>query len=84
MFRALRPDSTLASRNGRFPVVYRLDLSNPNSMFMEQQFQVANRDLLFVSNAPSVGFQKAVDIFNGIVAPVTQSTYAAASAATIK
>ena len=43
-----------ARGDGRVPVVYRLDLTNPNSLFMEQRFQIANRDLIYVSNAPSV------------------------------
>jgi polysaccharide export outer membrane protein len=83
-YRELRPDSTLAARDGLIPVVYHLDLTNPNSLFMEQRFQIAPHDLLYVSNAPAVEFQKAVDIFNGIVAPVSQSAYAAATATTIK
>ncbi len=84
LVRALRPDSTVAARDGRIPVVYRLDLSNPNSMFLQQRFQVAAHDLLYVSNAPSVELQKAADIFNGLVAPLSQSAYAASAATTIK
>jgi len=84
LFRALRPDSPLAARDGRIPVVYHFDLTNPNSLFMEQRFQVANRDLIFVSNAPTVEFQKAIDIFNGLASPLYTSTSAAAAATTIK
>jgi polysaccharide export outer membrane protein len=82
--RALRPETRVAQRNGRIPVVYHLDLSNPNSLFMEQRFQVANHDLIFVSNAPSVEMQKAIEMFSGVVAPVSQGTYAASVASTIK
>ncbi len=77
---ALRPESRLAHGEARVPVVYRLDLTNPNSLFMEQRFQIANRDLIYVSNAPSVELQKAVDIFSGIVAPVNAGTSAAVAA----
>ena len=80
----LRPDSPLASRDGRVPVVYHLNLSNPNSLFMQQRFQIANHDLIFISNAPSVEFQKAVEIFNGLASPVYTSTSAAAAATAIK
>ncbi len=80
----MRPDSTVAARDGRIPVVYRLDLSNPNSLFLEQRFQIAPHDLLYVSNAPTVEFQKAADIFNGLIAPLSQSAYAASAATTIK
>ena len=83
--RALRPDSPLAHGDGRVPVVYHLDLSNPNSLFMQQRFQIANRDLIYVSNAPSVEFEKAVEIFNGRrVAGLLQRAAAASAATTIK
>ena len=82
--RELRPDSTVLARAGRIPVVYHLDLSNPNSLFMEQRFQIAPHDLLYVSNAPAVELQKAADIFNGLVSPLSQSAYAASAATTIK
>jgi polysaccharide export outer membrane protein len=84
IFREMRPNSKVVARDGRIPVVYHLDLSNPNSLFLEQRFQIAPHDLLYVSNAPSVQFQKAVDIFNGLVAPVSQSAYAASAVTTIK
>ena len=84
VFREMRPNSTVAVRDGRIPVVYHLDISNPNSMFLQQRFQIAPHDLLYVSNAPTVQFQKAVDIFNGIIAPVSQSAYAASAVTTIK
>ncbi len=82
VLRALRPGSPLARADGRVPVVYRVDLKNPNSLFMEQRFQIANRDLIFISNAPSVEFEKAITIFNGVLAPVS-STAATAAAATV-
>ncbi len=81
---ALRPDSLLTHGEGKVPVVYHLDLTNPNSLFAEQRFQIANHDLIYVSNAPAVEFQKAVDIFNGIVAPVYTGAAAASAATTIK
>jgi polysaccharide export outer membrane protein len=81
---ALRPDSMVLARSGRIPVVYHLDLSNPNSLFMEQRFQIAPHDLVYVSNAPSVEVQKAADIFNGLVSPLSTSAYAASTASAIK
>jgi polysaccharide biosynthesis/export protein len=86
ILRALRPDSPFAREtSGRVPVVYRLNLQNPNSLFLQQRFQVANRDLIFVSNAPTIEFEKAVAIFNGFLSPITSTTSTAASAAvTIK
>jgi polysaccharide export outer membrane protein len=82
--RKLRPESPLAHATGRIPVVYHLDLSNPNSLFMEQRFQIANRDLIYVSNAPLIEAQKVIDIFTGVLTPTTQGATVAATAGVIK
>jgi polysaccharide export outer membrane protein len=83
--RALRPDSPLARADGRVPIVYHLDLANPNSLFMQQRFQIASRDLIYVSNAPSVELEKAIAIFNGVLSPVSATASTASTAAyTIK
>lgn len=63
--RALRPDSPLVRRGRLTPIVYRLNLTDPNSLFLEQQFRIANRDLIYVSNSPSTEVQKAFNIFAG-------------------
>ena len=53
-------------RPGRLtPVVYRLRLDDPNSLFLEQSFQIANRDVIYVSNSPSTEVQKVFAIIAG-------------------
>ena len=85
LLRSIRPGSTLLQGQARVPVVYHLNLQEPNSLFLQQRFQIANRDLIFVSDAPTVEVQKALEIFNGFLAPVSSTTSTAASAAiTIK
>ena len=84
LLRSMRPDSPLAQGQARAPVVYRLNLQDPNSLFLQQRFQIANRDVVFVSNAPTIEIQKALEIFNGFIAPVASTTSTAASAAVIK
>ena len=74
--RALRPNSTLTKLGRLTPVVYRLNLRDPNSLFTEQNFRIANRDLIYVSNAPLDDIQKVVGIFTTALSP-------AASAATV-
>jgi polysaccharide biosynthesis/export protein len=61
--RALRPDSPLVNRGRLTPIVYRLNLTDANSLFLEQQFRIANRDLIYVSNSPSSDVQKVFNIF---------------------
>jgi polysaccharide export outer membrane protein len=79
--RAFRPDSPLAQGQARVPVVYRLNMQDPNSLFLQQRFQVANRDLVYISDAPTIEIQKALDIFNGFLGPVASTSSTAASAA---
>ncbi|MGH6838909.1 MAG: polysaccharide biosynthesis/export family protein [Methylocella sp.] len=67
--RALRPDSPLIQHGYSTPVVYRLNLHEANSLFVAQSFQVLNRDLLYVSNAPVTDFQKYEEIISSITAP---------------
>ena len=63
--RQLDPTSPLVQAGRLTPVVYRLDLSDPNSMFLEQSFHIANRDLIYVSNSPSTEVQKVFAIIGG-------------------
>jgi len=80
--RILKPDSPLAHAEGKVPVVYHLDLQNPNSLFLQQRFQIANRDVVYISNAPTVQLTKAMAIISGALSPVATTAGTAASAAT--
>ncbi len=50
------------------PVVYRLNLSDANSMFWMQRFPVKNKDVVYVSNAPLSELQKFLQF---VFSPVT-------------
>jgi polysaccharide export outer membrane protein len=82
--RALKPEGVLAYRGHESPIVYRLDLRNPNSLFVEQKFQMANHDLVYVSNAPLVEVEKVISIFNTALSPASQGATLAATAATVR
>lgn len=51
-----------ATPDGKIPVIYRVDLKNPASFFIAQDFPLHNKDVLYVSNAPGVDLQKFVNI----------------------
>jgi polysaccharide export outer membrane protein len=76
--RALRPDSHLL-RAGWVPVVYRLNLRDPASLFVAQSFPIFNKDLMYISNAPSTELEKVIGIFNTVSAPVTSAAYLGAT-----
>lgn len=47
---------------GKVPVVYRVDLKDPRSFLVAQNFPVRNRDVLYVANAPGAELQKFLNI----------------------
>jgi polysaccharide biosynthesis/export protein len=59
-----------AAPDGRVPVVYRFDLRDPASFFVMQSFQISNRDVLYVSNAPAAELQKFLNLVFSVVYPV--------------
>jgi polysaccharide export outer membrane protein len=69
--RQLDPRSPLVQPGHLTPVVYRLRLDDPNGLFLEQSFRMANRDVVYVSNSPSTELQKVFGIVSGAFAPVS-------------
>lgn len=47
---------------GKVPVIYRVDMSNPSTFFVMQSFPMRNKDILYVSNAPLTDIQKFVNL----------------------
>lgn len=62
---AVRP-SLRTTPSGKVPVVYQVDLKNPGSFFLAQDFPIHNRDILYVSNAPAADLQKFVTIVSSM------------------
>src|SRR6266481_4731733 len=62
------PNQPVATtKDGRVPVVYRLDMKNPTSLFVAQDFPMSNNDLMYVSNAPATQIQKFLNLlFTGL------------------
>lgn len=73
VFRALRPDSPLVGSGQRVKVVYHLNMRDPDSLFLAQQFRMFNHDLIYVSNAPLTDIQKVMQIFNLALTPAASS-----------
>jgi polysaccharide export outer membrane protein len=82
--RALRPASPLIVPGRPTPIVYRLNLSDPNSLFVEQNFRIANRDLIFVSNAPFTEVEKVMGVLNGGLSTASSLATVTSAAATVK
>ncbi len=69
--RALRPDSPLVQPGRLTPFVFRLNLHDPNSLFLAQNFAIKNKDVLYVSNAPIIELEKAMQVFSTLQQPVS-------------
>jgi polysaccharide export outer membrane protein len=52
------------------PIVYRLDLSQPENFFVARSFQMRDGDAIFVTNAPLTEVRKFLQLFNSVVTPV--------------
>ncbi|KVF14212.1 polysaccharide biosynthesis/export family protein [Burkholderia cepacia] len=56
--------------DGRVPVIYRIDLKDPNAFFVAQSFVMDNKDVLYVSNAPVTEIQKVLNLVFSVAYPV--------------
>jgi polysaccharide export outer membrane protein len=66
---ALRPNATAQNRGEGIPVIYRLDLTSANGFFYAKQFQVRNKDLIYIANADSVQLQKLLQLIGSVMSP---------------
>ena len=63
------PTPPVTTPEGKVPVIYQLNLKDPASFFISQSFPVADKDMLYVSNAPLAEIKKFMTI-------VSQGVYA--------
>lgn len=62
---ALDPQLLVNARttpDGKIPVIYRVDMSNPATLLVAQRFPIKDKDVLYVANAPLTDFAKFVNI----------------------
>lgn len=76
IFRWEEPDNVVAppggptDARGRRPVIYRVDMRNPATLFLAQNFAMRNGDVVYVANAPITEFQQFVNIIASTVLPL--------------
>ena len=58
-----------ADGSGEQPVIYRLNLLQPQGYFAAQRFQMREKDVLLIANAKSNQIGKFVQLLNGLTAP---------------
>jgi polysaccharide export outer membrane protein len=62
--------TTTTTAQGLVPVVYRVDLKDPRSLFWIQSFPIKDKDVLYVSNAPVAELQKFLNLLFTFAYPV--------------
>jgi polysaccharide export outer membrane protein len=53
--------------DGRIPVIYRLNLRDPASFLLAQEFPMRNHDVIYVANAPAAELQKFLNILTASI-----------------
>lgn len=66
-FRELLAKGMMANKDGRYPIVYRIDMNDPQSYIVTQSFPVRNKDVLYLSRHPSTDFSEFVRLIGGPV-----------------
>src|SRR5262245_19755696 len=65
------------------PVIYNLNLRNPDGFMLATKFQMRNKDVLYVADATSVEISKALTYIRLIVGTVNEPIVAATNAYTL-
>ncbi|WP_394730700.1 polysaccharide biosynthesis/export family protein [Altererythrobacter sp. GH1-8] len=53
-------------QDGKIPVIYRLDMSDAAGLFLAQDFQVRDDDVIYVSSAPGADLQKFLQTLSNV------------------
>lgn len=61
------PVAPLTTPDGKVPVIYEVNLKDPATFFVAQNFPVQNKDVLYVSNAPAAELQKFLNILTSSI-----------------
>jgi polysaccharide export outer membrane protein len=64
------PTPPAQTPDGKVPVIYRVDLKEPATFLLAQSFAIKDKDVLFVSNAPSTELQKFLNLVMTLAYPM--------------
>ena len=59
---------------GFVPVIYRVDLRDPRTLFVAQSFPMSNRDVIYVANAPAAELQKFLNLVFSVIYPLSAAS----------
>ncbi|MDR0239639.1 MAG: polysaccharide export protein [Deltaproteobacteria bacterium] len=72
--RLVETDKALTpAADGTTPVVYQVNMNDPTSLFVTQNFPVKDRDVIYVAHASAVEFEKFLRMLGLAMAPATST-----------
>lgn len=80
-FHELLAKGMAPNSDGRYPLVYRFDMTHPDSLLVGQTFPIKSRDVIYVSRHPAVDFSKFLTI---IGAPLGIASQGASTISIVK
>lgn len=63
-----------ATTSARVPVIYQIDLKDPGSFFVAQEFPIRDHDVLYVSNSGYVDVQRFLSLIGSVISPASTTT----------
>ncbi len=58
-----------ARADGKVPVIFRVNMSDPSAYFLMQEFAVRNGDVIYTANSPVAEFQRFVNMISSTITP---------------
>jgi polysaccharide export outer membrane protein len=71
------------NRDGRYPIVYRFDMTHPDSLVVGQTFPIKSRDVIYAARHRSVDFSKFLNIIGAPLGIAAQGAGTASLAGSI-
>ncbi len=68
----LPPQASLSA--GPIPVIFQVDLKQPETLFAAQNFAMKDGDVIFIANSPAADFQRFVNLLASTVLPALSVT----------
>lgn len=59
--------AAIADAGSMVPVIYRLDLKDPQSFFLMQLFELRDEDVIYVANHPAAQFAKFIEVIDPLL-----------------
>jgi polysaccharide export outer membrane protein len=65
----LRIARPTAEASGEVPVIYRLNMRDPNAFFISRRFPMQDKDIVYVASAPATELQKVLSLLGSFLVP---------------